>query len=106
MDVPMSLAALIVTVATDCEITRHKSLRVGAGKDALMDRREFDERLGSAAQKLASYLDRHHHPSKTGSSWKTYRVLNESRASSKLSSRRNLFVALSAIIRRRCALSS
>jgi flagellar biosynthesis GTPase FlhF len=73
----MSLAALIVTVATDCEITRHKSLRVGAGKDALMDRREFDERLGSAAQKLASYLDRHHHPSKTGSSCKTYRVLNE-----------------------------
>lgn len=44
-EVPMPLAALIVTMATEAEITNHLSLHPGAGKEAKMDKAEYLARL-------------------------------------------------------------
>jgi hypothetical protein len=42
-DVPMSMAALFLVIATDENILAHKSSWEGAGKDDVMDKKEWDE---------------------------------------------------------------
>jgi hypothetical protein len=48
----MSMAALFLVIATDENILAHKSSREGAGKDDVMDKKEWDERCSKVQARV------------------------------------------------------